>query len=48
MTMPEGKISIRQLTSSKSDLDQIVKIENCSFNKYDAYSKHNFLAGIHP
>jgi ribosomal-protein-alanine N-acetyltransferase len=43
MTVPEGKISIRQLTSSKSDLDQIVEIENCSFNKYDAYSKDNFL-----
>lgn len=41
--MPEGKITIRQLTSSESDIDQIVEIETLSFNKYDAYSKDNFL-----
>ncbi|MDP2966541.1 MAG: N-acetyltransferase [Pelolinea sp.] len=42
MTVSEGKIAIRQLTLSESDLNQIVKIENLSFNKYDAYHKDDF------
>ena len=40
--VPEGQITIRQLTLSWSCLNQIVEIEKLSFNKYDAYNKDDF------
>jgi len=42
MTVPEGQITIRQLTLSGSDLNQIVEIDKLSFNKCDAYNKDDF------
>ena len=42
MTLMAGKIAIRQLTLNESDLNQIVEIENISFNKVDAYNKADF------
>ena len=42
MTVPEGKLTIRQLSLSETDLDQVVEIETLSFNKFDAYSSDDF------
>ena len=42
MTVPEGQITIKQLTLSESDLNQIIEIEKLSFNTFDAYKKDDF------
>jgi ribosomal-protein-alanine N-acetyltransferase len=39
---PEEKISVRQLLWEETELNQILKIEQSSFNKFDAYTLEDF------